>query len=93
MSKKTHAITVTLMVFSALGLAISVPNVAIVVGFLGTISNPIICFFIPCVYYIKCFPGHWTRRDLLLAWIVLILMFIISVMSLVLFLLGLAGVF
>jgi hypothetical protein len=95
-SKKKHLVVVTVMVFSSLGLALLVPGVVFVISLLGSLSNPIvrtmqICA-LPCCYYIKLFPGKWTRRDLLLAWSCIGVLTIFGTGGFIIFVLGLAGV-
>ena len=91
-TKRQYIVVVTVEVFSALGLSLIIPNIGLVLNVLGTISNPIICFILPCMYYIKAFPGKFTRIDLLIAHIVLVLMTFIGIMGFILFWTELFGV-
>ncbi|OMJ86424.1 hypothetical protein SteCoe_12087 [Stentor coeruleus] len=84
-TKKQYFLVVTIEVFSALGLALVIPNIGYVLNVLGTISNPIICFILPCMYYIKAFPGKYTRKDLLIAYIVLVIMTLIGISGFIMF--------
>ena len=83
---------VTIEVFSALGLALVIPNIGYVLNVLGTISNPIICFILPCLFYIQAFPGKYTRYDLFIAYFVMILMTFIGILGFILFWTELFGV-
>ena len=84
-TKKQYFIVVTSQVFSALGIALVIPSISYVLTVIGTISSPVICFVLPCLYYIKAFPGKYTRRDLLLAWFVMIFMSLIGVAGFIMF--------
>lgn len=83
---------VTIEVFSALGLSLIIPNIGLVLNVLGTISNPIICFILPCLFYIKAFPGKFTRKDIFIAYFVLVLMTFIGIIGFILFWTELFGV-
>lgn len=84
-TKKQYFLVVTIEVFSALGLALVIPNIGYVLNVLGTISNPIICFILPCMYYIKAFPGKYTRKDLFIAYFVLVIMTLIGISGFIMF--------
>ena len=83
---------VTVEVFSALGLALIIPNIGYVLNVLGTISNPIICFILPCLFYIKAYPGKYTKSDIFIAYFVMVLMTIIGIIGFILFWTELFGV-
>ena len=83
---------VTVEVFSALGLALIIPNIGYVLNVLGTISNPIICFILPCLFYIKAYPGKNTKSDIFIAYFVMVLMTIIGIIGFILFWTELFGV-
>ncbi|OMJ74585.1 hypothetical protein SteCoe_26442 [Stentor coeruleus] len=85
-TKKQYFFIVTGLVFSALGLALATPNIGYALNIIGTISSPIVCFILPCMYYIKAFPGKFTRYDLLIAYAVLVFMTFIGVSGFVIFL-------
>ena len=84
-TKRQYFIVVTVEVFSALGLALVIPGIGYVLNVLGTISSPIICFILPCLFYIKAFPGKYTRKDLFLAWTVIFLMTSIGLAGFIMF--------
>jgi amino acid permease len=84
-TRRQYYVVVTVTVFSALGLALVIPGVGYVITVLGTISNPIICFILPCMFYIKAFPGEWKRTDILIAYIVLIVMTLVGISGFILF--------
>lgn len=91
-TKKQYFLVVTIEVVSALGLALVIPNIGYVVNVLGTISNPIICFVLPCLYYIKAFPGSWKRKDIIIAYFVMLIMTFIGFIGFILFWTELFGV-
>jgi hypothetical protein len=52
------------------------PGIGVVISVLGSISSPIICFQLPCLFYIRLHPSRQ-----LLAWAVLIITAILSIVS------------
>jgi amino acid permease len=84
-TKRQFFVVVTVQVFSALGLALVIPNISYVLTVVGTISSPVICFILPCLFYIKAFPGKYTRRDLFIAWFVMILMGVLGLAGFIMF--------
>mmetsp|Transcript_16842 Transcript_16842/g.16719 ORF Transcript_16842/g.16719 Transcript_16842/m.16719 type:complete len:178 (-) Transcript_16842:26-559(-) len=89
--RSRYLILVTVLVFSGMGLALIIPNIALVLTLLGSVSNPIICFILPCMFYMKAKPGKWTRPDLFICWAVMIIMTLIGIMGFIMFWCGLAG--
>lgn len=91
-----HFLSVTGIVYSILAIALIVPNISVVITFFGSIFNPTvifnqIMFFLPILFYVKAYPGKFTRPDLLFAIIVFVLMLVISAIAFILFIMGLAG--
>ena len=84
-TKRQFFIVVTVQVVSALGFALVIPNISYVLEVVGSISSPVICFTLPCLFYIKAFPGKYTRRDLFIAWLVMISMSLIGLAGFIIF--------
>lgn len=82
----------TVTVFSALGIALVVPGMGLVLGITGSISSPIICFTLPCLFYVKLYPGKWYRKDLLLCWAVNIIVSVFSVGAFIVLIISTAGI-
>lgn len=78
-------ISTAVMVFTALGISLIVPNMKMIVTILGSVSSPIVCFILPCLFYIKTFPGQITRIDLLMSWLVMILAGVLGTLGLIVF--------
>lgn len=84
-TRNQYFFVVTGEVFSALGLALVTPNIGYALNIIGTISCPIISFTLPCLFYIKAFPGKFTRYDLFIAYAVLVIMTIVGLSGFILF--------
>ena len=84
-TKRQFVVVVTFQVVTALGFALVIPNIAYVLTVVGSISSPVICFILPCLYYIRAYPGKYTRYDLFIAWFVMIIMSLIGLSGFILF--------
>lgn len=64
------------MVGTSLLLGYLAPNIGIVLSILGSVSNPIICFILPCLFSIRLQSSPQP-----LAWTVLVLAILLSLLS------------
>lgn len=87
-SSTSHSV----IVFTALGIALVAPGMGIVLGITGSISSPIICFTLPCFFYVAIFPGKWYRKDLLVCWTVNIVVSVFSLGAFIVLIVSYAGV-
>jgi len=67
------------LVGTSLLLGYLAPGIGVVISVLGSISSPMICFVLPCLFYIRLQPSRQ-----LLAWAVLLLTSALSLLSFVL---------
>ena len=75
----------TIEVFTSLCLALITPNIGYVINVLGSIFFPILGSILPCLFYIRAFPGKIIRYDLFLAFLVIIFISFIGLMGFLLF--------
>ena len=75
----------TIELFSALCLSLITPNIGYVVNLVGTVCNPILSYILPCLFYVRAFPGKYTRYDLFIAYFVMISTGLIGFIGFILF--------
>mmetsp|Transcript_25247 Transcript_25247/g.24862 ORF Transcript_25247/g.24862 Transcript_25247/m.24862 type:complete len:235 (+) Transcript_25247:667-1371(+) len=81
----------TILVFGGLGLSWVAPNIISVLSLVGSLTNPIISYILPCLFYVKAHPGSsWYSADLLLCRFVMVFMSGIAFMGVVMFWYGIA---
>ena len=90
--KLWHVGIVSGMIVSSFVIGYFAKNIGVVLTFLGSVSNPIICFVLPTLFYLKLFPGRWVRPGRLAALFVLVVMVVVSLAAFILIILQLAGI-
>lgn len=80
-STKMHFFLTFVTIVSIVVVSMFVKNMSTVVGFLGASTNSLICFNLPCLYYIKACKGTKNKGRMILAQVVNVSLFVFSAFS------------